>query len=116
MKEHKIYSMAVSTVYPLYINKVERKNRTKEEVDEIITWLTGYNQKQIDSIMNSDLDFRAFFDGAPKMNKNADLVTGKVCGVVVEEVENPLMKNIRILDKLIDELAKGRKMDKIKRV
>lgn len=116
MKDHKIYSMAVSSVYPHYLAKVERKGKTKEEVDDLIMWLTGYNQSELDEIMNSELDFRDFFDQAPSMNPNASLVSGKICGITVEEIENPLMKNIRILDKIIDELAKGRKMDKIKRI
>lgn len=116
MKDHKIYSMAVSSVYPHYLAKIERKGKTKEEVDDLIMWLTGYSQSELDEIMNSELDFRDFFDQAPSMNPNASLVSGKICGITVEEIENPLMKNIRILDKIIDELAKGRKMDKIKRI
>ncbi|MDA0687357.1 MAG: DUF2200 domain-containing protein [Proteobacteria bacterium] len=115
MAEHKIFSMAFAKVYPAYINKAERKNRTKEEVDEIIRWLTGYTQAGLNKQIAKEADFRAFFDEAPKLNPNVSLIKGVVCGVRVEEVEDPLMQKIRWLDKLVDELAKGKVMEKILR-
>ncbi len=115
MAEHKIYSMAFSTVYPHYVVKAERKNRTKAEVDEIIFWLTGYDSDQLDKVILDEVDFRHFFANAPNLNESRQLITGKVCGVVVEDIEDPLMQNIRYLDKLIDELAKGRPLEKILR-
>jgi hypothetical protein len=115
MAEHKIFSMAFAKVYPAYINKAERKNRTKEEVDEIIRWLTGYTQAALNKQIKKEVDFRAFFDEAPRLNPNVALIKGVVCGVRVEEVEDPLMQKIRWLDKLVDELAKGKVMEKILR-
>ena len=115
MTKHKIYSMAFSSVYPHYINKAERKGRTKEEVDEIIYWLTGYDEKELNSLLEKQVDFETFFSEAPAMNPSRTLIKGVVCGVRVEEIEEPLMQEIRFLDKLIDELAKGKAMEKILR-
>lgn len=107
--------MAFSGVYPLYIKKVERKGKTKEEVDTIICWLTGYTQKQLQDQIDKKVDFETFFDKAPKLNPNVSMITGLICGYRVEDIENPLMQKIRYMDKLIDELAKGKKMEKILR-
>lgn len=111
---HKIYSMAFSKVYPLYITKVEKKGRTKDEVDQVIRWLTGFTQKQLQAQIDSDKTFTEFFDAA-KIHANAPLITGVICGVRIEEIEDPLMQKIRYMDKLVDELAKGRPMEKILR-
>ena len=102
-------------VYPLYVQKAERKNRTKKEVDEVICWLTGYSRAQLQQQIERESDFATFFAKAPAINPNRSLIKGVVCGVRLEEIEDPLMKNIRYLDKLIDELAKGRAMEKILR-
>ncbi len=107
--------MPFATVYPLYIAKVERKNRTRSEVDEIISWLTGYTSKQLNSQIEKQVDFETFFKESPKINPSRKLIKGVICGVRIEEIEDPLMREIRYLDKLIDELAKGRPMDKILR-
>ena len=115
MAGHKIYSMRFGKVYPAYVAKAERKERTKAEVDEIICWLTGYEQAQLDALVEDETDFEAFFAGAPAMNPLRDKIKGVVCGVRVEEVEEDLMREIRYLDKLIDELAKGKAMAKILR-
>jgi hypothetical protein len=115
MAGHKVFAMAFSKVYPLYIQKAERKQRTKKEVDEIICWLTGYSAAQLKEQIRKENDFETFFKQAPKMNPGRKLITGVVCGVRVEDVEDPLMKKIRYLDKLIDELAKGKAMEKILR-
>ena len=112
---HRIFSMRFSDVYPLYVQKAERKNRTKEEVDQIICWLTGYNRAGLQQQIKQDHDFETFFAQAPAFNPNSSLITGVVCGVRVQEIENPLMQKIRYLDKLIDELAKGKAMEKILR-
>jgi hypothetical protein len=118
MKEHnpRIYSMTLAAVYPMYVQKAERKGRTKVEVDEIIRWLTGHTQKSLDKELEKRTTFEAFFATAPKMNPNRSLITGVVCGVRVETIEEPLMRELRYLDKLIDELAKGKAMEKILRV
>lgn len=113
MAEHRIFSTSFASVYPLYIAKAERKGRTKDEVDQVIFWLTGYNETSLAEAVEDERDFREFFDKAPQLNENRNLITGSVCGVKVHEVEDPLMQNIRYLDKLIDELAKGKTMDKI---
>jgi hypothetical protein len=113
--EHKIYSMPFAKVYPLYVQKAKRKNRTKEEVDEIIIWLTKYSLEDLKTIASSNITFREFFDNAPNINENKTIIKGLICGIRVEEIEDPLMQNIRYLDKLIDELAKGKSMDKILR-
>jgi hypothetical protein len=115
MSRHKIFTMAFSKVYPLYVQKAERKNRTKDEVDQIIRWLTGYTQAGLEKQIKQENDFESFFAQAPAMHPHASLIKGVVCGVRVEEVEDPLMQKIRYLDKLIDELAKGKAMEKILR-
>lgn len=115
MPQHRIYTTSVASVYPHYVTKAEKKNRTKDEVDQIICWLTGYSPEQLQSRLDDDVDFQTFFADAPAMNSNRSLITGVVCGVRVEEVEEPLVREIRYLDKLIDELAKGKAMDKILR-
>jgi hypothetical protein len=115
MPKHRIFATAFAKVYPLYVQKAERKNRTKEEVDEIICWLTGYNQAGLRQQIEKENDFEAFFDQAPRVHPNSSLIKGVVCGVRVEEMEDPLMQKIRYLDKLIDELAKGKAMKKILR-
>ncbi|PIC65292.1 hypothetical protein CSV79_01325 [Sporosarcina sp. P13] len=115
MTKHKIYTMSFASVYPLYVKKAERKGRTKEEVDEIILWLTGYSCAEFDELLIKQTDFETFFAEAPKMNPSRTLITGVVCGVRVEEIEEPTMREIRYLDKLIDELAKGKAMEKILR-
>ncbi|WP_225744549.1 DUF2200 domain-containing protein [Marinilactibacillus sp. Marseille-P9653] len=115
MAEHKIYSMSFGKVYPLYIKKVERKNRTKLEVDQIICWLTGYDTIRLKQIVEEEKDFRTFFKEAPQLNPNREQIKGMICGVRIEEIEEPLMQEIRYMDKLIDELAKGKKMEVILR-
>lgn len=115
MSEHRIFTTEFSKVYPLYVQKAERKNRSKEEVDRIICWLTGYSQADLKDQIGKRVDFEAFFAQAPAIHPNASLIKGVVCGVRVEEVEDPLMQKIRYLDKLIDELAKGKAMEKILR-
>ena len=112
---HRIFSMPFAKVYPMYVQKAERKNRTKKEVDQIICWLTGYTQAGLQQQIKRENDFETFFAQAPAMHANVSLIKGVVCGVWVEDVEDPLMKKIRYLDKLIDELAKGRAMEKILR-
>lgn len=115
MTKHKLYTMSFAKVYPLYINKAERKGRTKGEVDEIILWLTGYSQEELEDQIEKEIDFETFFDQAPNMNPSRSLIKGVVCGIRVEDIEEPLMQEIRYLDKLIDELAKGKVMEKILR-
>ncbi|PLP59099.1 DUF2200 domain-containing protein [Mesorhizobium loti] len=115
MAQHRIYSTSVASVYRLYVAKVERKGRTQAEVDEVIRWLTGYSQQALDDQLAKNTNFEDFLAQAPTPNPSRSLITGMVCGVRVEEVEEPLMREIRYLDKLIDELAKGRKMEKILR-
>lgn len=115
MTKHKIYSMSVTKVYPHYITKAEKKDRTKEEVDEITRWLTGYSQEELETQLANETDFETFFNEAPNMNPSRELIKGVICGVRVEEIEEPIMQEIRYLDKLIDELAKGKAMEKILR-
>jgi hypothetical protein len=115
MAKHRIYTMSFASVYPHYVAKAERKGRTKAEVDEIIAWLTGYRQKELDAQLKKQTDFETFFAKAPKLNPARASITGVVCGVRVEEVQEPTMREIRYLDKLIDELARGKPMDKILR-
>ncbi len=115
MPNHKIFAMKFSEVYPLYVQKAERKLRTKEDVDQIICWLTGYSQAGLQQQIDQGNDFETLFAQAPALNPNSALIKGVVCGVRVEEVEDPLMQKIRYLDKLIDELAKGKAMEKILR-
>ena len=115
MAGHRIYTPSFASVYPHYIAKAERKGRTKAEVDEIIRWLTGYSQRQLDDQVAAKTDFTGFFGEAPTMNAARDQIKGVVCGVRVEDIAEPLMREIRYLDKLIDELAKGKAMEKILR-
>ncbi len=115
MSAHRIFAMKFAKVYPLYVQKAERKGRTKEEVDQIICWMTGYDQAGLDKQIELEKDFESFFAQAPAINPNCSLIKGVVCGVRVEEVEDPLMQKIRYLDKLIDELAKGKATEKILR-
>ncbi len=114
-KEHRIFSTRFSSVYPLYVQKAERKGRTREEVDRIICWLTGYREADLQRQLQRECDFRAFFAEAPAIHPNVSLIKGVVCGVRVEDVADPLMQKIRYLDKLIDELAKGKSIEKILR-
>jgi len=115
MSQHRIFTTPFAKVYPMYVQKAERKGRTRDEVDRIILWLTGYDAAGLRTRLDTQADFRTFFDGAPAMHPNTALIKGLVCGVRVEEVEDPLMRNIRYLDKLVDELAKGKALDKILR-
>ena len=115
MTENRVFAMSFAKVYPLYVQKAERKNRTQEEVDQIICWLTGYNQAGLQEQIDQDKDLEEFFTQAPRIHPNAALIKGVVCGVRVEDVDDPLMRKIRYLDKLIDELAKGKAMEKILR-
>jgi hypothetical protein len=115
MLKQQVFAMRFAKVYPLYVQKAERKNRTKAEVDQIICWLTGYNQAGLQQQIEQGSDFEAFFAQAPAINPNSSLIKGVVCGVRVEEIEDPLMQKIRFLDKLIDELAKGKALAKILR-
>jgi hypothetical protein len=115
MSNHHIFAMKFAKVYPLYVQKAERKNRTKEEVDQIICWLTGYDHAGLQKQIEQENDFQTFFAQAPAINPNTSLIKGVVCGVRVEEIEDPLMQKVRYLDKLIDELAKGKAMEKILR-
>lgn len=112
---NRLYAMSFASVYVLYIAKVEKKGRTNAEVDQVIRWLTGYTQKALDAHIAKKTTFEGFFAKAPKLNPSRSLITGVVCGVRVEEIEEPLMQNIRYMDKLVDELAKGRPMEKILR-
>ncbi|MFO0554015.1 MAG: DUF2200 domain-containing protein [Polyangiaceae bacterium] len=111
----KVYTMSFARVYPLYVQKAEKKGRTKAEVDEVIEWLTGYDRERLAGAIDANFDFETFFARAPRMNPNAALITGLVCGVRVEDVADPLMQKVRYLDKLVDELAKGKKMASILR-
>jgi len=113
--DHPIFKMPFAKVYPMYVQKAERKKRTKTEVDQIICWLTGYSQAELEQQIAQQHDFATFFAQAPAMHPNCTLIKGVVCGVRIEDVADPLMKNIRYLDKLIDELAKGKAMEKILR-
>ena len=113
--KHRIYTMSFARVYPLYITKVEKKGRTKAEVDAVICWLTGYTQKKLQMEIKKETDFETFFAQAPKMNPSRSLIKGVVCGVRVEDIKEPTMREIRYMDKLIDELAKGKTMEKILR-
>jgi hypothetical protein len=115
MTKHRIYSMSFASVYPHYVAKAEKKGRTKAEVDEIIRWLTGYTQKRLDAQLGKKTSLEDFFDQAPQLNPSRNLITGVICGVRVEDIEDPLMMEIRYLDKLIDELARGKAMEKILR-
>jgi hypothetical protein len=113
--KHRIYSINFARVYPEYVSKAERKGRTKKEVDEIICWLTGYSPKEFEAVLKKETDLETFYTDAPKMNPARKLITGVICGIRVEEMKDPLMQDMRYLDKLIDELAKGKAMEKILR-
>ena len=113
MDNSRVFRMSFAGVYPHYIQKAEKKGRTKEEVDEIICWLTGYDRQELQQHLDKKTDFETLFTKAPQFNPNASKITGVICGYRVEEIEDPLMQKIRYLDKLIDELAKGKKMEKI---
>jgi hypothetical protein len=115
MSGHRIFTTAVASVYPHYITKAEKKGRTQAEVDTIISWLTGYTQEQLATLLENRTDFQTFFDEAPALNPNVSKITGVICGYRVEEIEDPLMQKIRYLDKLIEELARGKAMEKILR-
>jgi hypothetical protein len=115
MKKQGIFTTSFASVYPFYIQKAEKKGRTKTEVDAIICWLTGYNQQVLQQQIDKSIDFETFFAQAPQINQNASKITGVICGYRVEEIEDKLMQKIRYLDKLIDELAKGKSMEKILR-
>ena len=115
MDNTRVYRMSFASVYPLYINKVERKDRTKAEVDTIICWLTGYDQKALQQQIDKKVDFETFFAQAPQLNSNVSKITGVICGYRVEEIADKLMQKVRYLDKLVDELAKGKTMEKILR-
>lgn len=115
MLKHRIYTTSVASVYPHYVAKAEKKGRTKAEVDEIIRWLTGYSQEALEAQLEKQTDFETFFAQAPRLNPARTLIKGVICGVRIEEIEEPTMREIRYLDKLIDELAKGKAMEKILR-
>lgn len=115
MENHRIYKISFASVYPLYVAKAEKKGRTKVEVDEIISWLTGYSQAELDTQIKTQTNFETFFANAPKMNPSRSLIKGVICGVRVEDIKEPTMREIRYLDKLIDELAMGKTMEKILR-
>ena len=115
MAGHRIFTTSFASVYPLYVAKAERKGHTKDEVDQVITWLTGYDDAAIERVLADGTDFETFFAEAPAMHPNASLITGLICGIRVEEIEDPLMQRIRQLDKLVDEVAKGKKMSSILR-
>lgn len=115
MPKHRIFGTAFASVYPMYVQKAERKSRTKEEVDQIISWLTGYDAAGLQQQLEQNNDFETFFAQAPAFHPNSSLIKGVVCGVRLEEIEDPLMRKIRYLDKLIDELARGKTMEKILR-
>lgn len=116
MAKHRIYTTSFASVYPHYVAKAEKKDRTKAEVDEIIHWLTGYDASGLDRVIAQETDFETFFTDAPAMNPARDQIKGVICGVRVEEIEEPVMREIRYLDKMVDELARGKKMEKILRV
>jgi hypothetical protein len=115
MDNARVFAMKFAKVYPLYVKKAEKKNRTKEEVDQVICWLTGYDQKGLQKQIDKEADFTTFFAQAPRLHPNAALIKGTICGVRIEDIEDPLMQKIRWMDKLVDELAKGKAMEKILR-
>ena len=115
MTRHRIFATSFASIYPLYVQKAERKNRRKEDVDQVISWLTGYDAAGLDRAIADEVDLEAFFADAPGMNPNTSLITGLICGYRVEEIEDPLMQKIRYMDKLVDELARGKKMTAILR-
>ena len=113
MKEHKLFGMSFGKIYPLYLAKIERKGRSEEELLQVISWLTGYNRDEIFAVCDAKYTIKEFFHNAPEMNSNRDLITGTICGIKVQDIEDPLMKKIRQLDKIVDELAKGKTLEKI---
>jgi len=115
MTNERVYKMSVARVYPFYVEKAEKKGRTKAEVNEIMCWLTGYSQKELETQLEKKTDFETFFAEAPKLNPSRRLITGVICGIRVEDIKEPLMQEIRYLDKLIDELARGKAMERILR-
>ncbi|GDX92213.1 MAG: DUF2200 domain-containing protein [Planctomyces sp.] len=115
MAKHRIYTMTVSSVWPHYIAKVEKKGRTQAELEQVTLWLTGYTSQQLQALLQNGTDFETFFAQAPALNPRRELIKGVICGVRIEEIEDPLMREIRYLDKLVDELAKGRTMEKVLR-
>ncbi len=115
MTEHRIYTTSFASVYPHYVTKAEKKGRTKAEVDEVIRWLTGYSQKKLEAQLKKQTDFETFFEEAPNLNPSRTLIRGVICGVLIEDIKEPTMREIRYLDKLVDELAKGKPMEKILR-
>jgi hypothetical protein len=115
MAAHRIFGTSFATIYALYVAKAERKGRLKEEVDRVISWLTGYDQVGVETAIASGVDLEAFFAGAPRMNPAASLITGMICGIRVEDIEDPLMQKIRYMDKLVDEVARGKKIESILR-
>lgn len=115
MKNERVYKMTFSSIYPMYVQKAEKKGRTKEEVDTVVCWLTGYDGQGLQAQIEEKVDVETFFAEAPQMNPNADKIMGVICGVRVEEIGDPLMRKIRWLDKLVDELAKGKPMEKVMR-
>jgi hypothetical protein len=115
MKNERVYKMTFSSVYPMYVQKAEKKGRTKEEVDTVVCWLTGYDGQGLQAQIEKEVDFETFFTEAPQINPNAAKITGVICGVRVEEIDDPLIQKIRWLDKLVDELAKGKAMEKVLR-
>jgi hypothetical protein len=115
MAKHRIFTTSFASVYPVYVAKAEKEGRTKTEVDQVISWLTGYGQKELENQLKKQTDFETFFAKAPRMNPSRTLIKGVICGVRVEEIEEPIMREIRYLDKLIDELARGKAMEKVLR-
>jgi hypothetical protein len=115
MSKHRIFTTSFASVYPLYVAKIEKKGRSKSELDAVICWLTGYNQRQLEGQLKNETDFETFFKEAPRLNPSRTLIKGVVCGIRVEDIQEPMMQEIRYLDKLVDELAKGKPMDKILR-
>ena len=115
MARHRIFGTSFASIYPLYVTKVERKGHSRDDVDEVISWLTGYDAAGLERVVAEEVDLETFFAQAPALNPNASLITGVICGVRVEEIEDPLMQQIRYLDKLVDEVARGKKMSSILR-
>ena len=115
MAQHRIFGLSFARIHPLYVEKAERKDRSRAEVDQVICWLTGYDEAGLERAIDDDVDLRTFFADAPEMNPDASLITGVICGMRVEEIEAPLMQQIRYMDKLVDELARGKKMSSILR-
>ena len=112
---HKVFKMSFASIYPHYVTKVEKKKRTKAELDEVICWLTGYSSDNLEKVIEDEIDLETFFEQAPEINPNAKLITGVICGVRVEEIEDPMMQKVRYMDKLVDELARGKVVEKIMR-